>query len=297
MGRIKNNAVTFLGGLIMGWLMAGVMPTRGEEPANPAPKLYVFQNGLRFKTVDEGVQLIKKLGYDGVGSVYPDKLVEFKTACDKEGLKVFSVYLGSKVSADNFQYGKDIDESIQLLKGTDTLLELNIQRGDHPSDAQAIALIKEIAGKAKEAGLKLVIYPHDKFYVERIDHALKIIKATECDNVGIAFNLCHFLKVQPNDNLFATLTEAKPLLWSVSICGADADGKDWNTLIRPLDEGTFDQALLLKHLHEIGHPNAIGFQCFNIRIDPTENLTRSIKAWKKHLAARGRNNTKTPSPQ
>ena len=116
-------------------------------------------------------------------------------------------------------------------------------------------------------------------------HALQIAKATGCDNVGVAFNLCHFLKVQSGDDLTATLTAAKPLLWSVSICGADADGKDWNTLIRPLDEGTFDQANLLRQLQLIGYQGSIGLQCFNIKIDPQQNLTRSMEAWKKHLTA------------
>lgn len=248
------------------------------------PGFYAFQNGMKFKTTDEGVKLIKNLGYQGVGSAYPKDLATLKTACEKEGLKIFSVYLGGKVNAENFSYDKEVDEAIELLKGTDVLLELNVQRGNNPNDTQAIAMVKEIGNKAKAAGLKVVIYPHDKFHIERVDHAFKIAKATGCDNVGVAFNLCHFLKVQPTDDLAATLVDAKPLLWSVSISGADSDGKDWNTLIRPLDEGTYDQAVLLKQLRDIGFKGAIGLQCFNIRIDPKENLTRSMQAWKKHLA-------------
>jgi sugar phosphate isomerase/epimerase len=180
---------------------------------------------------------------------------------------------------------KEVDESIESLKGTDALIELNVQRGKEPSDTQAIAMVREIAGKAKAAGLRVVIYPHADCHVERVDHAFKIAKATGCDNVGVAFNLCHFLKVQPKDDLAATLTAVKPLLWSVSISGADSDGKDWNTLIRPLDEGTFDTSVVIKHLRDIGFKGAIGLQCFNIRIDPKENLTRAIQTWKKHLAA------------
>lgn len=165
------------------------------------------------------------------------------------------------------------------------MLELNVQRGKDPNDSQAIAMVKEIGEKAKAAGLKVVIYPHADFHIERVDHAVRIAKATGCDNVGVAFNLCHFLKVQPTDDLSKTLADAKPLLWSVSISGANTGGKDWNTLIRPLDEGTFDVSLLLKQLRENGYDRAIGLQCFNIRIDAKENLTRSAQAWKKNLAA------------
>jgi sugar phosphate isomerase/epimerase len=270
---------------VLVWLFY-ISAIAAAEPKAPfEPDFYPFQNGMKFKPAEEGVKLIKDLGYQGIGSVYPKDLAQFKAACEKEGLKMYSVYLGGKVNADNFNYGKDIDEAIAILKGTDALLELSVQRGKDPNDSQAIAMVKEIGEKAKAAGLKVVIYPHADFHIERVDHAVRIAKATGCDNVGVAFNLCHFLKVQPTDDLSKTLADAKPLLWSVSISGADTGGKDWNTLIRPLDEGTFDPSVVIKHLRDIGFKGAIGLQCFNIRIDPKENLTRSIQAWKKNLAA------------
>jgi sugar phosphate isomerase/epimerase len=250
-----------------------------------APALYPFQNGMRFPSSDEGVRVIKELGYQGIGSINPEELAKVKIACEKAGLNIFSIYTGGKVNADGFDYAKNVSEAIAMLKGTNALVELNVQRGTNPNDTQAVAFVKEIAEQAKAAGLKVVLYPHDKFHIERIDHALRIAKATGCDNVGVAFNLCHFLKCQPGDDLEASLTAAKPLLWSVSICGADADGKDWNTLIRPLDEGTFDQANLLRHLNKLAYKGPIGLQCFNIKVDPKQNLTRSWEAWKKHLAA------------
>ena len=268
------------------WLLCiGATAVAAEPKPLFEPGFYPFQNGMKFKSAEEGVKLIKDLGYQGVGSAYPNGLAQLKAACEKEGLKIFSVYLGGKVNADNFSYGKEVDETIALLKGTDALLELNVQRGKEPNDAQAIAMVKEVGEKAKAAGLKVVIYPHADFHIERVDHAVNIAKATGCDNVGVAFNLCHFLKVQPTDDLSKILADAKALLWSVSISGADTGGKDWNTLIRPLDEGTFDVSSLLKQLREISYEGAIGLQCFNIRIDAKENLTRSALAWKKHLAA------------
>ncbi|MES2981014.1 MAG: TIM barrel protein [Verrucomicrobiota bacterium] len=261
------------------------MATVIAEPQAPfTPGLYAFQNGMKFKSVEDGVQLIKELGYQGIGSLEPRDLAKLKAAYEKEGLKIFSVYLGGKVNAENFSYGNEINEAIGLLTGTDALLELNVQRGKDPNDTQAIAMVKEIGNKAKAAGLKVVIYPHADFHIERVDHAVKIAKATGCDNVGVAFNLCHFLKVQPADDLSKVLADTKPLLWSVSISGADTDGKDWNTLIRPLDEGTYDPSILLKQLRDTGFKGAIGLQCFNIRIDAKENLTRSMQAWKKHLS-------------
>ena len=250
-----------------------------------APSIYPFQNGVNFKTLEEGVRIVKELGYHGIGSVYPNRLAEFKAACDTEKLKIYSIYVDSRVNEDGFSYDQQIDKVFAVLKGSDALVELNVQRGKNPTDEQAIALVGEVADKAKEAGLKVVLYPHSNFFIERVDHAVRIAKAANRDNLGIAFNLCHFLKVQPTDDLSATLTEAKPFLWSVSINGADTEGKDWNTLIRPLDEGTFDQATLIEILRKIGYKGAVGLQCFNIKIDSRQHLTRSIKAWKKFLVA------------
>lgn len=253
--------------------------------AEETTPIYPFQNGVNSLPPEEGVRLAKELGYQGIGSIYPNRLTAYKAACEAEGMKVYSIYVGGKVNADGFQADQDIAAAITLLKGTDALVELNVQRGKEPNDEQAIALVRHVADLAKEAGLKVVLYPHLDFHIERFDHALKIAKAADRDNVGVAFNLCHFLKIQPNDDLPKMLAGAKPLLWSVSICGADSDGKDWNSLIRPLDEGSYDQAALLRLLKDIGYKGAVGLQCFNIRIAPRDHLARSIAAWRKHLAA------------
>jgi sugar phosphate isomerase/epimerase len=251
------------------------------------PAIYPFGNGFGNMPAAEAAKLAKELGYQGIGSVYPNRLADVKAACGAEGLKVHSIYVGARVNADGFQAEDGIPAAITMLKGSGALVELNVKRGNNPNDGQAIALVRHVADLAEQAGLQVVIYPHADFHIERFDHALEIAKASGRDNVGVAFNLCHFLKVQPTDDLPALLASAKPLLWSVSVCGADSDGKDWNALIRPLDEGTFDQTAFLRTLHGIGYEGAVGLQCYNIRIAPRDHLSRSIAAWRKHLAAAG----------
>ena len=249
-----------------------------------APEFYPFRNGVKFESVEAGVKYVKELGYPGIGSMYPQHLAEFKKHCDEEGLKVISVYCGSKVSGDGFSYGPEVKASIEMLKDTGALIELNVQRGKNPNDEQAVALVKEVAGLAKEAGLKVVLYPHANFHIERFDHAVKIAKATGCDNVGVIFNLCHFLQVQPGSDLRQSLENGKDFLWAASTCGADVGGKGWGALIQPLDEGTFDQVAFLRHLREVGFDGPVGLQCYNVKVPPKENLARSRKAWEKFLA-------------
>jgi sugar phosphate isomerase/epimerase len=120
--------------------------------------------------------------------------------------------------------------------------------------------------------------------VDTLGDAARIARLSSCDNVGVMFNLCHFLKVEPQSDLRKTLESAEGLLWTVSTCGADSDGANWGTLIQPLDQGSFDQTAFLKTLREIGFSGDVGLQCYGVKGDPMDNLARSIGAWKKHLA-------------
>ena len=64
--------------------------------------------------------------------------------------------------------------------------------------------------------------------------------------------------------------------------GATVGAKTWtNGLIRPLDEGDFDNRQLLATLREIGYRSPIGLMCFGIPGDAREHLSHSMTAWRK----------------
>jgi sugar phosphate isomerase/epimerase len=248
--------------------------------------VYAFQNGVHFKTVKERVQVLKELGYDGIGSAklsqsdlsLPDRLKAYGQA----GLKIFSFYLGGKLSPEGHTFQYEIPEAIRQLKGHDTILELYIQGSKkNNTDEQAIAFVQEIADLAEKSGLRVVLYPHAGFYIDTLSDAIRIARKCRRNNVGVMFNLCHFLKVEPKENLKVTLLEAKDLLWQVSTSGAEIGGTNWGQLIQTLDRGDFDQKTLFQILNEIGFSGNVGFQCYAIRGNSRENLKRSMDAWKK----------------
>ena len=254
----------------------------------PAQSLsvYAFQNGVHFKTVKERVQVLKKLGYDGIGSAklshsnlsLPDRL----KAYEKAGLKIFSFYIGGKLSSEGHTYQSEIPEAIKQLKGHDTVLELYLQGSKKSNtDEQAIAFVQEIADLAEKSGLRVVLYPHAGFYIDTLSDAIRVARKCRRNNVGVMFNLCHYLKVEPKNDLKATLLEAKDLLWQVSTSGAEIGGTNWGQLIQTLDRGDFDQKTLFQILNEIGFSGNVGFQCYAIRGNSRENLKRSMDAWKK----------------
>ena len=102
-------------------------------------------------------------------------------------------------------------------------------------------------------------------------------------NVGVMFNLCHWLRVDKQRDYKPLLKRAMPRLWAVSINGADQfDAKPgWSHYIQPLDRGSFDVGGLLKTLKELGYRGPIGLQCFGIGGDAREHLARSMAAWQK----------------
>ena len=245
--------------------------------------VYAFQNGVHFKSAEERVKVLQELGYDGIGSArvrdalpLPQRLKLY----DEAGLKLFSFYVGGRLGPKGHSYGKEIIQAIKELNGRDTILELFVQGNKKSNtDEQAVAFVREIADQAKESGLRIVLYPHAGFYVDTLGDAVRVARKCERDNVGVMFNLCHYLKVEPKIDLKAALSEAKPLLWQVSTSGAQKGGNSWGQLIQTLDRGDYDQKALFQMLRELGFKGNVGFQCYAIRGDSRENLKRSIGAW------------------
>jgi sugar phosphate isomerase/epimerase len=108
---------------------------------------------------------------------------------------------------------------------------------------------------------------------------VRVAKKVDRKNVGVTFNLCHWLMVDDEKNMKSLIESAMPHLFVVTINGADSGGKDWKTLIQTLDRGTFDMRGFLKTLGDSGYTGPIGFQGYGIGGDARENLNRTMNAW------------------
>ena len=249
------------------------MITAAAEPDSFSPRLFVFQNGVDFGSYQEEAAILKELGYDGIGSVKPDRLDERIAAYETVGLKVFSVY----ISLGDQRIAKVISQ----LKNRQATIELTVRK---TIDDDAIKEIQAIADSAARSNIRLAIYPHAGFTIATIDPALELVKKVNRPNVGVMFNLCHFLKSENESDLEATLTRMGEKLFAVSTCGADNDGREWKDLIQPLDKGSFKQTRLLGTLKKLKFQGVIGIQCYAVQGDKQANLQRSINAWKQILA-------------
>ncbi len=267
------------------------------KPAGPLP-FFTFDNGMedaKHPTPASQTQMVAELAYDGIAGRGGPILRQLLPEMDKRGLRMYCVYLGVNIDNDP-PFGPDMDDAIDALKGSNSILWIFMQSGklkssDPAGDPRAVEILTSLAEKAAANHLRIALYPHQGFWIEKVEDAIRVSqkveekllasKKVERPNVGVTLNLCHFLRTDDEKNLETVLKAAMPRLYVVSINGADSGGKDWKTLIQTLDRGTFDMDKFLKMLYELGYNGPVGLQCYGIGGDAHDNLSRSINAWKR----------------
>jgi sugar phosphate isomerase/epimerase len=206
---------------------------------------------------------------------------------DKRNLRLFTVYAGINIDPEQEPYSPALKNAIETLDGRNTILWLFMQSRQHaPSavagDERAVAILRELADLAAKHKLRIALYPHHAFWLEHIEDAVRLADKVDRPNVGVTFNLCHWLRVDPNKSAESLIKAAMPRLFAVSINGADSGGQDWKTLIQTLDRGTFDMTAFLQTLAQAGYTGPIGLQAYGIGGNAHDNLKRSMQAWQKH---------------
>jgi len=255
---------------------------------------YCFGNSMSLpnapKSFDEQALLAKKMGYQAMSGSGEQNYFEFRKALDRVGLSMPEIYI--ELNIDQGIASKDslLKKIIRDSKGRDLLITLPIvsklyKNNPLEGDLKLVEMLIPLADYAAAYQVKLAIYPHFSLYCESIQHAVKIATMAARPNIGIVFNLCHFLKVEGEAQIEEALTQSMPHLMMVSICGADAgDTKnmDWNKLIQPLGAGSFDTYRFVKLLKDKGYQGRIGLQCYNIKADAATALSQSLNTWNSY---------------
>lgn len=240
---------------------------------------------------DQQLDLVKELGFPGVAwhEQAPEQVSASLDALEKRGLKMFTIYYGAKVTPDGqLTYSPTLPRVMEILKGHDTIIWLHIG-GKGPEfsalngDSAVVKALRELAGKAAEKNLRIAIYPHVGEWTARFADATKLAKLVNAKNFGVTYNLCHSLAQGDEAQIPALLEDAKPVLITATICGADSGvtGGNWDKLIQPLGQGTYDVGIVLRKLKELGFTGPIGFQGYGIKKDARSILTPTMAAWKK----------------
>jgi sugar phosphate isomerase/epimerase len=285
------------------------LPLGAADPIKTAKprELFAFcmdTHDSKKRSLQEQAELLKELGYAGAGHLWLDGLAERIRTLDASGLKLFQVYFRVDISTGAKEpYDPKLKEALPLLKGRGTQIAALVG-GGKPSDAsldpRAVEILREIADLARPYGVGIALYPHAGDWLERVEDGVRLTKKVDRPDVGVMFNLCHWLKVAEEKDLKPLLTLAGPHLAAVSINGADRavdvrSGK--GSMILPLGQGAFDMLAFLDALEDAGYKGPVGLQCYGLPGDAKEHLARSMEAWRKLLEKCGGNETPGASPR
>lgn len=230
------------------------------------------------------VAMVKELGYAGTDLIGVAGLKDVLEAIDREGSRFFALYTPVRIDPEQPQWEEGLEDALALLEGRDCVLWVPMTSAIHPpsspeGDEAAVAVVRRLADLAAAKGLRVALYPHTNDWMERVEDAVRVARKADRPNVGVTFNLCHWLKVD-GEKLRERIVEARPHLFMVTINGADAGGDNWKALIQPLGDGTYDVRPLLALLEELNYEGPIGLQGYGLGGDVAENLRRSMAAWR-----------------
>lgn len=278
------------------FMIIGVLAACSTPPKKELDNVfYPFNNSMTsLPNVPEGLdnqaELVKKLGYDGLGGHTRDDYFERRKSLDKVGLSMPELYWGIDIdSTGNVTYHPKIKDIIKDSKDKNLIVSLFVTSKTYmdkreEGDPLLVKKIQELADYAAQYNVKIAVYPHVNLYVEEVEHSVRLAKAANRDNVGAIFNTCHFLKKEGDEGWQEKLTEAAPYLFMVSICGADAgdtQNMHMNNLIQPLGEGDYDIYKFVKFLKDKDYNGPFGLQCYNIKQDCEVALAKSMQTWQE----------------
>ena len=272
----------------MAWLVlfSGARAGEPEQKAYPFFPFCIDWHDAKKRSFEQQAEMLKSLGYDGVGHIWLDKVAERLKTLDAVGLKLYQITMTVNVAPGKPAYDPRFKDVLALVKGRHVQFDLLVSGGkpsDPSVDPHAVKILREMSDLARDSGAQLLLYPHQGCWIERIEDSIRVADEVDRPNVGVMFNLCHWLRVDKQRDYKPLLKRAMPRLWAVSINGADEfDAKPgWSHYIQPLDRGSFNVGGLLKTLKELGYKGPIGLQCFGIGGDAREHLARSMAAWRK----------------
>jgi sugar phosphate isomerase/epimerase len=247
-----------------------------------------------YNTFDKQVNLIKTAGFDAIEINQVENFEGMKSSIDK--FQFAGAYFYVKLKLEEPYFDQRLADYIQQLKGTNVIIapfivseSKRFKPSSHDADTLVIRLVNQIADMAKKANLQVAMYPHVDFYVETTDHALSLVKQINRKNVGLTFNLCHWLATTTTTpakrlELRPHLKVLLPYLKMITICGANdvitSQKNIWNDYILPLGTGSFDTYNLVEYMvKDLKFKKPIGVQCYNIKGNKPLLIQNTISVW------------------
>ncbi|HID78260.1 MAG TPA: sugar phosphate isomerase/epimerase [Planctomycetaceae bacterium] len=274
------------------WAVCGVRAAWGGQD-DWSPPFYAYcvdMPRVQDPPVAEQAKLLARLGFDGVG--YPlwldERLERNLRILDDAGLKVYMLYTPVNVNPDSPPYDQRLPAAIRKLRGRPVTVCV-VLRGFPPQDPRglepAVHILRRLGDVAAAAGLRISIYHHTGDWAASFIHALEVVEKVNHPQVGVNFNLCHWLKVDGDKDYRPWVEKHAHRIFVVAINGATVGATTWTDgLIQPLDRGDFDNRRLLQTLRQADYRGPIGLMCYGVPEPSREHLERSMKVWRSWQA-------------
>ncbi|MCX8090023.1 MAG: sugar phosphate isomerase/epimerase [Verrucomicrobiae bacterium] len=274
--------------LLPALVLALVWPGFESHAAGPTNAFFPFcidWHDAKKRGYAEQAHMLKELGYDGVGHIWLDGVEERLRSLEAVSLRLFQITMKVDLNGQP-PFDARFTNVLRLVNGRRVqfcLLVGGAKPSDPSADARGVEVLRHMSNLARDTDVQLLLYPHVSDWIERIEDAVRVAEKVNRPNVGVMFNLCHWLRVDKSRDYRPLLEKARPRLWAVSINGADTLDPEpgWKRYIQPLGRGDFDVAGLLRTLRQLGYTGPVGLQCYGIGGDAREHLAESLAAWRK----------------
>lgn len=266
-----------MGGLFLAFCLAV-----GSEPGKGWP-LFAMDTG------NGSPELLAELGYSGQSGTLNGNakaVLEHRKRLQAHGLRMEAVYCGAELTREGLKVDPALSATMAGLAKSETVIWLYITSksfmpSDRKGDSMAVEGLKKLALEAAGHQLKVALYPHSDFWVEKASDAIRVAGLVNEPNLGLTLNVCHALNKGEGDQLVELASKAGDRLYLVTVNGAKKGGKAWNELIMPLDQGDLDLGPLLGQLRRQGYKGVIGFQAYGIAGDRKQVHQGTMDAWKR----------------
>lgn len=277
------------------WILGVGMSVCWGSPTLRAQPFFAMDTAVRMDP-EQTAAVLSELGYEGFGG-RPATARGYAAALRAKRIAFLNGYVVASVTADGKELDPGVVQAVEALRGMEAALWLAISKvqwgegGLDPASRSAereeeavVAYLRRLMGVARGAGVKVSLYPHAGFWAERVERCVRLARGVGDPDLGVTFNLCHWLKVEGSErDALPELQAAAPWLQFVTICGADTGDTrqmGWNRLIQPLGRGSYDVAAFLEKVRTVGFRGPVGFQGYGIQMDARELLRESMTAWK-----------------
>lgn len=272
-------------------LLALVCSTAALLAAEP-PAFFAMDTAARLEPV-ACAEALAELGYAGLGG-RPATAKAHADALKAKGLVFYNGYHVANFPSGLAELPADLTQTVDGLAGTGGTLWLGINKVDLPlglrmppeyGDTIVVPQLRQLVAYARTKGVKISLYPHAGFWAASFETCVRVASKVDDPNLGVSFNLCHWLKVEGSERDPSPLIkEALPRLNFITINGADAGDTQnlgWDKLIQPLGRGTYDVGAFVAKARAAGYRGPFGFQGYGIKMEPKELLKETMVGWKK----------------